>query len=579
MFCPSCGKEIPDSAKFCPMCGESFAADTQAPQAEAVPQPVSAVPEPAQTVPVQAPVQPVEAAQPVQAPVQLAKEQPAQTIPQYAPQAEAAAAPAAPAAKKFDISALLKNKNVLIGAAAVIAVILLIIIISVIAGSSTGGSAYNIVTTGYNYYREDDVIHVFYGAQQLEPIDAEGINNTVTSSNGSAMAMLTYDDELYYFKGASVEKIDEYESLQTLKISNDGSTVAFVDYDDGAYVFYTYSNGKLNEICEYENGHTYDSFVMSPNGSTILYTVYEDGDNVLYAYNGEEIEIGKDFSPVAVSDGGKVAYIYDDDSDKLCIIKNLDESTKETVDNEYYRLTALTTDATAILYRNEDGHTMMFSPDVKKPVLVEKNSIDLIFPANAVRTLDSFDNFLAKDEGTIRRYIRKGDEYKDENKILSDSKYSMYTISEDGSTIVFSDGDELCKIATKPGAKETVIYEDMGSYFFYADPTLSHIYFEDGDDNFCHSNGSKGNCKVVFTEDDAEDFVDGNLTAAGVMLLLNKDDTLYYIDGTSAKEVKKPSEIDSIIGIVGNTVFVKADDEIWVSKDGKSYTNTGIEME
>ena len=572
MFCSSCGKEIPDTAKFCPICGTNFAAAEQpaaqpvAPAPASVPTPAPAPAEPVQAAPTAQPVQPAQTAQPAP-----------EFIPQYAPQAEAAAPAAAPAASKFDINALLKNKKVLIGAAAAVAVIVLIIIIAALASAGGGSSAYNIVTTGYNYYSEDDNIHLFYGATQLEPIEAEGISSSENSLDGSAMYLYTYDSELFYIKGTKIEEVGEVEHLQMARLSEDGSTLAYVYYDDGEYVFETYKNGSVSEIYKYENSYTYDSFTMSPDGSVIMYTVYEDGDNVLYAYNGEEIEIGKDLSVVKVSNGGKVAYVYDNDKDKLCYIKNLDNGTKETIDDEYGRIVASTTSGDAILYRNDEGHTYMYNTSLKEPVLVEKNSISLVFPATAINKLDSFDNFLASEDGTIRRYQLKGKEYKDENKVLSASKYSMYMLSADGSTIVYSDGDELCKISTKPDSKETVIYDDMGSYFFYADPTLSHIYFLDGDDQMCHSNGSKGNCKPIIDEDQAEEISDAQVTAAGIMVLLDEDDTLFYIDGTSVKEVKKPSEVDSIDEVVGNTVFVSADDEIWVSKDGKTYTNTKIE--
>lgn len=583
MFCSSCGKEIPDSAKFCPMCGESFLNDAAPVQPAAPEQPAAPV-EPVQpAAPVQpvmpvmpvepAPAQPVQSAQPEQLPF-VPPVQPAQNAAQ--PQS-AAANPLPDIVKKFDFSALVKNKNVLIGAAAVVAVLLLIIIISIIASSGGTSSAFTIVTKGYYTFTEDDTLYVFYGAQQLDAIDCDGVATKATSADGSKMALYTYDKEMYYFNGTKCEELGEIKNLQLMRISDDGSTVAYVTYDDGTYTFSVYANSKTSEICEYENSYTYDSFVMSPDGSVILYTIYEDGDNVLYAYNGKSIELGKDLSAVAVSNGGKIAYVYDDDNSKLCYIKNLDKSKKETIDNEYRYVLATTTGSDAILYKNDDGHTMMFSADVKKPVLVEKNTIELIFPTNAVEKVDSFDNFLAEDGGTIRRYVRKGDEYKDDSKILSDSKYSMYMLSSDGKTIVFSDGDELCSIETKVGAKATVLYEDMGSYYFFADHTLSHIYFMDNDDRLCHSNGSKNNCKVVLDEDDAEDIEDGEVTASGVFVLLDDDDTLYYIDGSSLKEIKKPSEVDSIIDVEGSTVFVLADDEVWVSADGKSYTNTNIE--
>ena len=192
MFCPTCGKEIPDSAKFCPLCGESFAnIQAEAPVApEAQPvQPIQPV-QPAQQI-AESPVQPVQ-----QAPAQ-AEAQPVAPQPQYIPQYEAPVTNAPAPEKKFDFSSIIKNKAVLIGAAAVVVVIILIILISVIGGSSGGSGSYDIVTTRYNTFSADDGIYVFYGDKQLEAIDSDGIDDQGVSVNASAMYIYTYDEELF----------------------------------------------------------------------------------------------------------------------------------------------------------------------------------------------------------------------------------------------------------------------------------------------------------------------------------------------------------------------------------------------
>jgi len=98
MFCPSCGKELPEGVKFCPACGTGLAARGSAPEAAPVQEPIYTPPvqEPVYTPPVQQP-QPVY--QQPQQPVYgqsgfVAPGQPVYGQPVYAAQAQQPAQPA-----------------------------------------------------------------------------------------------------------------------------------------------------------------------------------------------------------------------------------------------------------------------------------------------------------------------------------------------------------------------------------------------------------------------------------------------------------------------------------------------------
>jgi len=88
MFCPNCGKRIPDGSRFCGECGKPIAA-APAPATQAKPSPQPIQPQPAQQPiqqPVQPPVQP-----PIQQPVQHPAQQPVQQPSVFTRRASAAA--------------------------------------------------------------------------------------------------------------------------------------------------------------------------------------------------------------------------------------------------------------------------------------------------------------------------------------------------------------------------------------------------------------------------------------------------------------------------------------------------------
>ena len=545
MFCPTCGNEIPDSAKFCPLCGAQFGEAQAQPAAEPAAQPMS---QPAYAQPQPAP----------------SYEQP-QSFPQYAaPVAEA------PAANKPDVAGLLKNKFVIIGAAAAVVIVLLIVLFSVFGGSSSVGGGKAIDKT-HSVFTTDDGIVVFYGSKKLDTIDSDGCRDSGRSADESTMYIYTYDNELYYISGEKVDKIDEYDNISDFRISTDGSTLVYSYYDDGVTMVDMYRNGKLSpEIVEAEDGNL--NMTLSPNGDTLLYSISEDGDTVLYAYTGSKSEkIKKNYMPVAVSNGGKTAYIKDTEKGGLYYIKNLKEDTKEKVDGDYSSYKETTSDGSAIMYTDNSGATMVYQPSFKKPVKVSKSNISLVFPENTVRKLDSFDKFIAKNGDNIMIYERKGDGYEDD-KIVSDC--SSYKISADGSTIVYTKKGKLSKISAKAGAKAKEIADDLEYDIFYASSDLSKIYFPNEDGELCCNNPEK----VVLDEDDWDDINSVVITTSGVLVMVNSDDELVYSDGGAVKKISDPGEVDGFSDYFGNLVFVRADDELWISEDGKSFKSTGVEF-
>ena len=545
MFCPSCGKEIPDSAKFCPLCGSNFVNAEQAAQPA---QPVNPTP-----------VQPQQSAQPLQY---------AQPVQQYQPMSEYVPNQAAPVAeKKFDLSALLKNKAVLIGAAAVIVVILAIILISALGGAGGAGGSYVTVDKMHTVFHNEDGIYVFYGDKQLDDIDGDAVHGMMYSADASALVLYSSEDELFYIKGEKIESIGEYESIEDFIVSDNGASVVIVSYNEGEYVIEMYRNGKVEEIDEFKS---YNSpyVKISPNGDTVLYSVYEEDDEwVMYAYDGERIDVGEGFTPVAVSNGGKVAYaINRAKEDKLVYMKNLDEGTKENVASDYYYLGMTNATGEQIMYFTDDYHTMVFDTSMEKPVRVAKSEVYPVFPSNAVGIISNFKSFIGNNDGKLIKYTLKGDEYVDE-KIAA---YDNYYLSADGGKLAITDGSDIYTMAAKPEAKEKVIYEDLYTDWLYANTDLSKIYFKDEDGNICCNDADNVIC-------DEEDWsTNYEVAYNGTIISINEDDELLYSTGKEFEDADI-GEVEEILGVAVNVFFVVSEDELWISTDGKNFENTGIE--
>ncbi len=597
MFCPSCGKEVPDIAKFCPICGSKFAVPEAAPVAPAaepaapvaepvapvaepvapVAEPVAPVAEPVAPVaepvaPVAEPVAPVaEPAVPVAepvAPVAPAAEPVApvaEPVAPVAPVAEAVPAYAAPApapAKNNDF--LKKNGKLLaiVGAALVVIGLVIVFIVAI-----TSGGAYKQYDKNYTFFTADDGIQAFYGSTQLEMIDDDsGVDLTFYSPDRTSVLLLTNDDNLFYLNGKNITEISD--DVFTAYMARNGKNFAYIVKDGSDYTLNLYNGKDSVEIAELEYSTWFNPYVsISPDGKTVLYTTEDDGTTECYYYqNGKSDKIKKDLYPVCVSDGGKLAYLSDNQG-KMYIYKNLSEK----VDSfNYSHATYLTDDRSSMMYVDTDGNTLVYNAKKNESIEVYDDTVGIITPSYTISSFDDFDSFLAECDDKICRFTRKGDKYERE-KILSG--YNSYKLSSDGKTILFSDDYELMTMAAKPGAKEKTVYgdgEEMGRNTFYASPDLSSIYFYGEDDELFNKKGKE-------ITDDMDDYDDLFITRSGVLLMTDDDDDLYYTTGGELKKVEGVSDVESII-TAGYTIFVRADDELYISTNGKTFKKTDVEF-
>ncbi len=594
MFCSSCGKEIPDVAKFCPICGTKFAAP------EAAPAPVEVVPAeaaPIEAAPVEAPIEaaPVEESAPVEAaPVEPAPEyQPApqpmptyQPAPEYQQAAYAAAAPAAPARQRFDIGVVMKKHGKLIGiiAAAVIVLILLIVIIGVVFGS---GGRYQPIGTSHAYYvSEDHEVFMFSGSKQLDSfeVDLDGslsdtITSVSTSADRSVTAILTADGALRVADGSKLTLVEE-EFVERAYISSDGNAAVYLLNEDGERSLNIWKGGKSSLIAELEYpaeddylNYYFMNYTVSPDGSAVLFTQYdEDGDYITYGWNGgEPVEIDDNISPLFVSDGGKISYLANYSDGELFVYDSFKKEIARI--EEYDSFVARTADGKSIMYVNEDEDTMIYSTSMKEPVQVANKAISLIVPAYTQRNLNSFDEVIAQTEdGDIYRYSRKGDRY--EKTKLASGVYDSYRLSADGKQLLFIEDNELYVINTttkKP--KENLIYDKVGGSL-YTTGDFRHIYFRNKAGELMYSKGSEDDAVEI-----CDDYVsEAVISADGTLVFIVDDELFCSKKGGSMAQVDYPDEAEHLTKNGDGVIIVRYDDELYTSKNGVKFTKTNADL-
>ena len=515
MFCPSCGKQIPDGAKICDYCG-------------------NLIPD---------------------------------YSPEQAPNVQVVSAPAA--AKKFSFVALLKNKFFIGGVALAIVAALVIVLINVV-GPASGGSS--VITNDlYTVDTEDNDTAVIYNGNVLKTRIDGSINNTYANNDYSTVYLENRSGEVYKLSGGNLTKVLE-EVVYICGISDFGDTLYYIE-DDTICSY----NVKKTEIAEIDENNRISSFVISPNGDSCAWIeIDKEKDRKGYAYNGSKVtELGKLRSMVSITDGGDLIYCTNS-TGKLCYIQNLDSDNMESV-RSYSNVIMLSADNRQILFCDDSGKTYVYFPSLEEEIKVSTGSVRPLVPYNSYFSSNNFDNFIGVSGSSTYRFIRNGDEY-ESNKI---SSIGYGTISSDGKNIIYVDDSKAYKksIVSEDADKITVAKYLNG---LDADPNFNNIYSRDRDYALVYSNGTDDDIKVVF---DSEEVSDLAVCENGVCTFIydysGGEGTLAY--SANGGEKQKCSGLSSAASVSrsnsGKYIYaVTSDNELYISTDGKTFTNTKITL-
>ena len=302
MFCKNCGRELPDSAKFCGACGARVSVPAAAGGPASPKPPVEAAP-PTPPAPPAAPKAP--AAEPAAGERAPIEEDPVREIPRPAP--VPSAAPGGEAGQESGGAPAKKGKGKLImlgaGVAAVVAVVAAIILLKPFSGMGSGGSKR---APAYAYLTSDD--ELMYLSDLKEKTDALEITdegsysaNVQFSPNGKTIYYKDRNDTLYAITASALKKEDRPERIArgiTWFTVLDSGKVLFAEYDGTNKLSLYDGKDSFRLIKDYEN------YEVGEDGKTLYYTERDSkGELTLY-----KMAMTEDAKEVELLDGAAAIY-------------------------------------------------------------------------------------------------------------------------------------------------------------------------------------------------------------------------------------------------------------------------------
>lgn len=331
MFCPKCGRQLPDGTKFCGGCGAALNAGA----------------------PVEAPVNPVYAAP---------------AAPVYAEPVEAPVKEGAGSRIKNALGGI-SSKFLMIGAIALAVILVAVLVVSLLSGGDDA----------HVMYLKDDQIS-FNDFSKKAPyevtsklMDDAGTYTLVSNSAYLSNTMyLTEDGKTLFY----LDKMDTYGEGTLYYVSTSFKKEA-TKIDSGVSRYHVSEDGKLvtylkgEKLCQYNMKESTtiakdvnSLLAVSNDGKTIYYREYDNGEYTYYSYsakNGEE-KIGTGLSSLSYTED--YATVYYMDEDKLCskavgkdatkLVKHVYSYFGLAEDGSFYYLTAEEDDATMADYFKND---------------------------------------------------------------------------------------------------------------------------------------------------------------------------------------------------------------------------------
>lgn len=580
---------MPDEAKICGMCGQPLhaapaPAPTPAPAATSAPAPApvaeTPAPAPAPTpAPVPAAAAPAPVASPAPAPATAAVEAPAPAptaatpapAPTPAPAAETPApAPASSGNGINDVIAKLKeffstNRKAVLAAAAAAAVVIVVVVAVTLLGGS--GSSVNVVyPTGSirTYYTEDDETVFISDGKVLKDTISGEVDDYGINLMRTAAYIIDEEDQLYLLKGTTIKKIaDEVDGA---RIAGD---VIYYYSDEKLYRY----DGKNTELFDYEDISIY-GLTLSENGKAAAWMVHEeDGDTTAYACaSGKAVKLCKADDILGISDNGKTIYVRKDEN--FGVIKNMKGEYNKC--SSYDSIIDISTDFKQVLYTKNDK-TYVWTGSDKIEVADE-----IIYPVSAADGYFEYKNFnkmVCQAEKGIYVYTRSGKKYKTSDKLIGDVNRAY--LSVDGKMLLCLDDDKIVtkSVSNVKAKKVTVAKDAAGSVYF--DGNFNSIYYIDEDEVLCYCKNKEGSEKEI-----AEDVYRMSMLEDGTCVFIydyGKDSgTLGWSkNGSKSKDCNGVGEVGSLSGSANgkSVVVIDEDNTVFLSTNGKSFTDTKIVLE
>lgn len=477
--------------------------------------------------------------------------------------------------KGFDL------KKILVAAGAIVALVLVIVILSNLFKTGNYIECKNAVFT----YNADEEYLIGLVDGKLCSIDSDSHGYDVTINlDGTKAVLYSYGSrELYYFDGSAVRSVAE--DVESWEISADGSAVIYNTEGDELYDLYIYSGGKSTMIASEVAGSC-----ISPDGGTVGYigNVNRETNSFKgFIWDGSEKELGKNKTPLALSNGGKYIYYLkgsideiDSNSATVYVQKGTNDDTKQKLGDVSYTMEFyLNADGTqALLVENDKTYVSVKGGERIK---ISGSDCTLVLPQNTQRCIGEIVTTMGIKSFADMYYCtnsNSGGGYKllyvnknFEASTAANNVDSYIYLADDGKTLYYLKGDSIRRInASKSGSEaETLIEDDVLRFCTTKDGKTIFFVTDEGE-----LYGCKGGKKTKLLTDDLDNFA---------AYALYGGDTIYYISDGELYSSKgdKTTKISGFSGDVvsvycsyfGITVHCSDDGDINIyrSSDGKNY--------
>ncbi len=392
-------------------------------------------------------------------------------------------------------------------------------------------------------------------------ITIENIDRELTNSLGTAFYK-TSAGELYKADSTSCIKCDEgLTDTRMLAAAANADTV----YYEKSGRLYRY-DGEVTDIARiYGVSHT---VTVSPDGTCAAWGTVESGVNKTYVYRGGNVEeLSGAEEIVSAADGGMLMYGTADGSLVMCS----DGARSFVPVAKCGAVKAVSADCRQVIFTDEHNpaSNYLYDPKVGEPVFLYRGSVSICSPEGMHPVTDSFDLFIAEATdpraGTqsLMLFRRDGASYKTRT-LLDLNKVSKYRISSNGDKLLYlKDGTLSLKSLTSSFSRESVIAENVSEIL--PDSSLSDIFFLSSENELYLSDGGSLR-KISLNVGAAVMLYDGICTFAdsGRLYWCGHDGTIQKTDGIGT------------VKFLTQTVIVSDDEEQYITFDGKTFINTGI---
>lgn len=544
MFCPKCGTQNADGASFCTACGNAL---NPAPVEDVV-------------------LSTEETVETVQTPV--VEEAPKKDL-------LASVKPLIEKAKPF----LQKNKLFVVGGLGIVACVICIALLCAIFG---GGNGYNAYKHSIDVSVEDGEVVVIYDANKAKAtgFETEGIDETMTSIDGSVLVLLTDEGELAFVKGTKLTRIAE--EVEYFILSVDGTGVAYVTENDDAYTLHLY-NIKSKKSKEVTDWLADEEIALAPNGDSVCYYEQKEDDeeaSLMFFKGSKSTKVtSNEVYLVGLSNNGKYIYaIGEDDEGQEFLYRYNTKGDKDKIGACNAPAFYFNEDHTQIVYFNsDDGFKTYLSNNGKEGKKIASSVASPLLPSSVEVFSSGYtatiptDNLYNKvytcqgESGSNVWFIRKNAD----KSVKLVNNVSRVTLSEDAKLVYYVDDGELKVLTVSKGDnasdKARVLAEDVDSYVVTSN--CKKLYYTADDALYC-INAKTGKSKKTVANDEV---------SSG--LYINGKDVVYYImDGDAyatkngSKGKKVVTDADGLYDTANGIVYIESDGTIYATKGAKKPT-------